>query len=173
MAERRRLPVLQQPKKPAGEDADDETRPPWHWVGFGTVVIFAAWLPLTYIAQVVVARVLAQRFGADLSEDQMTVAVASLDARERFRLMATLALPHSFALGMASFAGGFLVGRFGARTTMREAAWAGAATAFVATALSCRSLGGSWTSAIIVVIAVGFAAWGGRVGTKLKAVKKA
>ena len=160
----------------AAPDDDNavEVRPPWHWVGFGTVAIFAAWLPLAYVAQAVVARVLAQRFGATATAQDIASSLGTMPAGERARLTAILALPNVFALGLAAFGGGYLVGRFGTGTGTREAASAGAMTALVALALS---LGGGATAGgmaavatalVIVVIAVGFAAFGGRVGRRKK-----
>lgn len=179
MAERRRLPVIQSappaPKKTDGDDgppADDltiEVRPPWHWVGFGTVAIFAAWLPLAYVAQAAVARVLANRFGASATAQEIGLALGTMLAGDRARLMAILAVPNVLALGLASFGGGYLIGRFGAGTGIREAASAGAMTALVALVLSFGAGGASGMSAVVtglvtVLISVGFAAWGGKAG---------
>src|SRR4051812_10222875 len=91
VAARRRLPGIQSvPPKAKGDDEnggsppddDDavETRPPWHWVGFGTVAIFAGWLPLAYVAQAVVARVLAQRFGEAASATTIAFSLATMPA---------------------------------------------------------------------------------------------
>ncbi len=181
VTERRRLPVIQSappaPNKGDGdgkgaapEDPANESRPPWHWVGFGTVAIFAAWLPLAYAAQAVVARVLAQRFGAAASAQDIASSLATTPAGERARLMAILALPNVAALGLAAFGGGYLVGRFGTGVGTREAATAGAMTALVALVLALGSgaAGGGMaavvTAFVTVGIAVGFAFWGGRFG---------
>ena len=32
---------------------EDDNRPPWHWVGFGTLLVFGAWLPLAYVASAI------------------------------------------------------------------------------------------------------------------------
>ncbi len=183
MAERRRLPVIQSappapPAPPAsgkGDDPDDENaipaRPPWHWVGFGTVAIFAAWLPLAYVAQAVVARVLAQRFGTSATAADIGMALGTMPAGERARLMAMLAVPNVAALGLSAFAGGYLVGRFGAGTTGREAASAGAMTAVVALVLALGAGTASGVTAlvtalVVVLLCVGSAAWGGKVGAR-------
>lgn len=156
----------------APDDDAIEVRPPWHWVGFGTVAIFAAWLPLAYVAQAVVARVLAQRFGATATAQDIASSLGTMPAGERARLMAILALPNVFALGLAAFGGGYLVGRFGKGTGARESASAGAMTALVALALSlgggaaAGGLAAVATALVTVFIAVGFAAWGGRVGVR-------
>lgn len=164
-------------KKDGGDDdapEDDltiEARPPWHWVGFGTVAIFAAWLPLAYAAQAAVARVLANRFGAAATAQEIGTALGTMPAGERARLMALLAVPNVLALGLASFAGGYLVGRFGSGTGTREAASAGAMTALVALGLSFGAGGAGGMAAVVtsivtVLISVGFAAWGGRTGLR-------
>jgi len=161
--------VLNRPPEPASSpDEGDEPRPPLHWVGFGTVAIFAAWLPLTYVAGAIASRVMEQRFGRDASKEAVTLALAAMDAGERARLMAIVALPGLAALAIAAFGGGFVVGRFGDRTGSREAAMAGAITALVA---SVMAWAGPTPSALVAaavtfVVAVGFAAWGGRTGSK-------
>src|SRR5688500_13599135 len=79
MAERRRLPVLSNARPPAAPaEEDDEARPPWHWVGFGTVAIFGGWLPLAYVAGAVSARVMAARFGTDASKEAIDLALAAM-----------------------------------------------------------------------------------------------
>jgi tRNA-(ms[2]io[6]A)-hydroxylase len=180
VAERRRLPVIQSaPAAPPGPgkdaDAEDDSaipaRPPWHWVGFGTVAIFAAWLPLAYVAQAVVARVLAQRFGASATAADIAMALGTMPAGERARLMAMLALPNAVALGLSAFAGGYLVGRFGAGTTGREPASAGAMTAIVALVLAlgagtASGLAALVTAVVVLLLCVGSAAWGGKVGAR-------
>lgn len=163
----------------AAPDDDNavEVRPPWHWVGFGTVAIFAAWLPLAYAAQAIVARVLAQRFGATATAQDIASSLGTMPAGERARLMAILALPNVFALGLASFFGGYLVGRFGTGTGARESASAGAMTALVALVLSLGGGGAAGgmaavaTALVTVVLAVGFAAWGGRTGVRKRSRK--
>lgn len=170
MAERRRLPVVQPPSSGGDEEAD--ARPPWHWVGFGAVAIFAAWLPLAYVAQALGARVTAARFGS-ATQEEVAAALAAMSEGDRARLTATLALPHVMALAIAAFAGGLLVGRFGAGAGAREAASAGAAVALVAMALSYRAIlqGGALAvgaALVTTAVAVGFAAWGGRVGARRK-----
>jgi tRNA-(ms[2]io[6]A)-hydroxylase len=169
MAERRRLPVISNTPAPApaGEEEGDEARPPWHWVGFGTVAIFAAWLPLAYVAGALSARVMASRFGSDASKDAIDLALATMTAGERARLMATVALPSIVGLALAAFGGGFIVGRFGPGTGVREAAMAGGVVAFLASAMAWSGITSSSlvAAAVTFAVAIGFAAWGGRFGT--------
>jgi hypothetical protein len=165
----RRLPVLNEPapkKEETGGEEPVPERPPWHWVGFGTVTIFAVWLPLAYAAGAVTRSILASRFGADASADQINLATAAMSEGERMRLSAMLALPPVMGLALAAFAGGLLVGRFGSGTGTREAGMAGAVATIVASTLAWRGFSGSalLTTLAIGLIAVGFAVWGGRLG---------
>lgn len=174
MAERRRLPVLQNTPSPASgaaRDDDEPPRPPWHWVGFGTVAIFAAWLPLAYVGGAISAKVMASRFGADASKEAIDLALSSMTPGERARLMATVALPAVVGLALAAFGGGVVVGRFGSGTGAREAAWAGAVAAFIASAMAWSGLTTSslLAAAVTFAVAVGFAAWGGRLGVSRRA----
>lgn len=170
---RRRLPVLSNDPPPAasgggdGSEGDDEARPPWHWAGFGTVAIFAGWLPLAYVAGAVSARVMAARFGADASRDAIDLALSAMSAGERARLMATVALPSVLGLALAAFGGGVVVGRFGSgKQPARVAAVSGAMTALVASAIAWAGFTAATLVAAVVTfgVAVGFAAWGGRFG---------
>ena len=167
MAERRHLPVLSNDPPPAdSKPEDDEARPPWHWVGFGTVAIFAGWLPLAYVAGAVSAKVMANRFGADASKDAIDLALSAMTSGERAQLMATVALPSLLGLALAAFGGGFVVGRFGSATGAREAAMSGGVTAFIASAMAYAGLTAATfiAAAVTFAVAIGFAAWGGRFG---------
>jgi len=166
MASRRRLPVLSNDPPPVPTDGAAEARPPWHWVGFGTVAIFAAWLPLAYVAGALSARAMAAHFGADASKDAIDHALAAMTSLERARLMALVALPNLLGLALAAFGGGFTVGRFGHGTCAREAAMSGAVTALVASAIAWAGITVASVVAAVVTfgVAAGFAAWGGRFG---------
>jgi hypothetical protein len=168
VAEKRRLPVLQPPKQES-EDAG-EPRPPWHWVGFGVVIIFAAWLPLSYVGGAVQRSMLASKFGADASADQIALATAAMTPGERAQLMLTQALPVVLALALAAFAGGVVVGKFGAGAGPKESARSGAITALIAVAISFTGLNVATLVSTIVIflVATGFAWWGGRVGIRKK-----
>lgn len=180
MAERRRLPVLQsppppgEPAEPAGEDDETEARPPWHWIGFGTVATFAGWLPLAYVAQAFARSLVVARFGQAPTREEIERAFATMSAEERFRWTASQTLPHVLAFALAAFGGGYLVGRFGAGTGWRHAAGSGVGAALVALVVSWRVLAeGGWAAFVSIVVplavAVVFAAWGGRVGVRRRA----
>ena len=172
--ERRRLPVLNNNKEeePSSSDEEEEIseRPPWHWVGFGTVAIFAGWLPLAYVAGALSARVMASKFGADASKDAIDLALSTMTQGERARLMATVALPAILGLAIAAFGGGVIIGRFGSGTGAREAAYSGAITAFIASVMAWQGpTSSSFIAAgVTFLVAIGFAAWGGRFGKARK-----
>lgn len=170
MAEKRRLPVLQPPKSES-EDAG-EPRPPWHWVGFGVVIIFAAWLPLSYVGGAVQRSMLSSKFGADASAEQVAIATAAMTPGERAQLMLSQALPVVFALALAAFAGGIVVGKFGAGAGPKESARSGAITALIAVAISFQgfTVASLVSTVVIFVVATGFAWWGGRAGLRKKSV---
>ena len=110
MEPKRRLPVL----KSTGDDDDAPPRPPWQWVGFGTVAILAVWMPLAAAA----------------------VALVGGGAR------AIEAAAHLLALGVAALAGGFVVGRWGAAGIgVRQAALSGLAATFLAAVASWTPFG--------------------------------
>lgn len=140
MDKKRRLPVL---KAQVDED-DAEPRPPWQWVGFGTLGIFVVWVPLAYATGLVSGRI----------EVLAASRVAGLFVA-------------SSGLAVAALAGGFLVGRWGGKDVgVREAALAGFAASLIATGLSLGAPG-AWAGAVVtVVVAVPFAALGGRLGLR-------
>jgi tRNA-(ms[2]io[6]A)-hydroxylase len=172
VAERRRLPVIQPPKETAPED-EGEARPPWHWIGFGTVAIFAAWLVLAYAAGAIVKKAVEPWVGAATTEAEAAARWGALSPEDRARVAAIQWIPHALAFALAAFAGGYLVGRFGKGTSAREAATAGAATAGIALIIAAGGGIGSIGAAVVMVVVVaalgiGFAAWGGRTGARAR-----
>jgi hypothetical protein len=163
VAEKRRLPVINSKASP---DSDgDEPRPPWHWVGFGVVAIFGAWLPLAYLAETAKRRFVTAMVGAVDSPEQAESAIAGLDPRDRSRLMAAaIGLP-AVALALGAFAGGYLVGRWSERAGTREAAIAGALAGVVSGVLALLAGAGPTAFAPLFLAAL-FAALGGRVGSR-------
>lgn len=164
MAERRKLPVLQNNPEPSGSppdsDADSEERPPWHWAGFGVVAIYAGWLPLSYVGGAISKQLI-----EGVTPEQM----ANASDAERFRLTLLISLPTLVALAIAAFGGGFIVGRFGTGPGQRIGAVSGGFAALIAIGLAFKML--TWgvllVSLLVVgVVAIGFAGLGGRVGAK-------
>lgn len=137
-AKKRRLPVVKAP----APDETPEPRPGWQWIGFGVVVIFIAWLPLTIVAQ---------------------KAVDALVARGAGPL--AIVLPHAVALALAATVGGWVIGRFGS-VGWREGALAGAAVGVASVALALASSDGSWALVVVVGLAAAFAALGGALGRR-------
>jgi len=136
---KRRLPVVKAPP-----EQTEEPRPPWQWVGFGALGIFVVWLPLAWLATVLVTR------------------LGGLEDAPVER-----ALFFAGSLALASLAGGYLVGRWGTQGVgLREAALAGLAAAIIATALAWGAVGFSVGALVTVVVAVPPAALGGRLGMR-------
>jgi tRNA-(ms[2]io[6]A)-hydroxylase len=145
VATKRRLPVLKEPSA----DGDDEAtaRPPWQWIGFGTLAIFVVWVPLAFMAAWVASR---------------------LDASGGSPVGAAVVLAAGLAL--AASAGGFLVGRWGAAGVgVREAALAGLAAALIASALAFGAPGALSGGLAAIAVAVPFAALGGKLGLRRRA----
>jgi len=115
----RRLPVIQEP---AGEDAEAAARPAWHWVLIGSGLLVTIWTPFVLLALAVARKISATGPGA----------AASLAAG-------------TFAL--ASFTAGHLVARFGPRTRVWHAVFAGLAAAAEIWLLAL--LGGAFPSALL------------------------
>jgi hypothetical protein len=137
---KRKLPVLKSGlnSTPA---AEEQARPPWQWVGFGTVMIFTAWLPLAYLGAAIVAR----------------TGEGSLVGP----LLAML-LP----LVVAAAGGGFLIGRFGKPAGVREAFLSGLVTGLVGVGLTALSGPFSPLLLVVVVVSTGCAGAGGALGVR-------
>lgn len=167
MAEKRRLPVLKDSGTGASE-ANEPPRPPWHWVGFGAVLVFAAWLPLAWFAEALKRRIVATMLGPVESPASVQAAMDQLapGARVVFTL-ATMGLP-ALAMIVGAAAGGWVVGRHGETTTAREAGLAGVLSGLLACVLA-------WTTAgfhpvlVIIVVLLGPSAWlGGKRGVRAR-----
>ena len=146
---KRRLPVLNSPSAEAEETA---SRRPWQWVGFGTLAIFTAWIPLAALAGVA-----ASRLAPPEGQASAVAAVAIVGG-------------YAAALALGAGLGGFLVGRWGsAAVGTREAALSGLGAAAVATGISWVSFGPSSGSLVIAALAAPAAALGGRIGARARA----
>lgn len=168
------------PEKTGGDDGkgtgdDDEVseRPPWQWVGFGTIATFALWLPLVYAAEAFRHQLFVSKFGANAAREDIELAFATMSGMERFRWTAMETAPHVLAFGVSAYAGGFLVGRWGTGTGPKEAALSGVVTALIADVVAWRVVaeggwGGFLSMLVPLVLAVLFAWLGGRQGAKKK-----
>lgn len=160
---KKRLPVL---KNTPEEEQGEAPRPPWHWVGFGTVVIFGALLPLVVVAQKVQAKLLADRFGSVDSPEQAQIIVQSLSRGEYMRYVASAMGPSLVAVALAGMAGGYVVGRWGGDNAgIREAAIAGVTSTLVITALSWGRVPLAGVL-IVLLLLVAMAALGAKVGLR-------
>ncbi len=167
MAEKRRLPVLNT-KPPAGGGDDEPPRPPWHWVGFGIVLVFAAWLPLAWLAELVKSKVLVGFLGRVQNPAETEAAMRQLGTSGRLAVVvATLGLP-ALAMALGAAAAGFVVGKFGPQTTARDAGLAGVGSALLVSILVWITAGFS-LAPLAAVPLLGGAAWvGGRQGARAK-----
>jgi hypothetical protein len=158
VADRKRLPVL---KNTPEEEQGEEPRPPWHWVGFGTTAIMAAWVPLTYVGTALAQRWIRLRLPIGSQEADVAQALAALPPGDRATFVAVqIGLP---ALGMTIGAvfGGYVVGRWGGDSaTSREAAIAGFAAALIAAVLTFAGGGFAWPVLVFVALSTA-AAWAG------------
>jgi len=152
-----------------GGGADEEQdRPPWHWSVIGAAAIFLAWLPLTMLASYATAGLVA-RAGADV--DPSAAAGADVPAHVPILI---IAMP-TLAFGIASFAGGFMVGRYGGKAGRKEATVAGFIAAAVAWALAAsQPVAGpgpgalAWVIILVTIagLGAGVAYAGGRFGLR-------
>lgn len=110
-APKRRLPML---GKVEVAHESDEDRPPWHWSAIGAVGVFLAWLPMAYIVNGPLGGLFSGGMVAKVAAVALNIA--------------------AFVIG--SFAGGYLVGRFGGRAGVKEATVAGVAASALAWALA-------------------------------------
>jgi hypothetical protein len=146
---KRRLPVL---NSPSGEP-DEAERRPWQWVGFGSLAIFTAWVPLAALASVAAGRL------HPSGDDRAPVAA----------VLIVLGL-YGAALALGAALGGFLVGRWGtAGIGVREAALAGLGAAAVAGVVTWVTAGPSAGALLVAALAAPTAALGGWLGRRARA----
>src|SRR5258705_227693 len=113
----RRLKVLQ-------DAPPDEDRPAWHWAVIGVVFILSIWAPLAMLSSWVARRV-SHLIVGDLPPDELSLRLADASASARFWLWFVLTVGPVLAYGLACWASGAMVGRFGGKAGPREAAVAG------------------------------------------------
>lgn len=129
-----------------GDDAGGaEGRGPWSWVLLGAMAIFVVLVPLAMVTMAVLRRVAPQ-------DDAVAIG--------------PLVVASVFAVGIASFAGGWLVGRFGPRMTARFGAAAGALAGVVLWALSK-----TWIGVVVLAVTTPLAALGAHLGRRQRAPK--
>lgn len=138
------LPVVSSGDRPRRAIDDVElgegtaTRSGASWVVLGALSTFAILVPLAMVA-VAIAR------GADTI---VPLAVLSITA-----------------FVVASFAGGFVIGRFGPGTGPREGAWSGALAGIVMALLAARGLGrAAWIAFVVLLVTIPASAFGAARG---------
>lgn len=168
---KRHLPVLNAPKPapkaaPSADDDDAaEVRPGWHWVGFGVVAVFGAWLPLAYVSQWFVSGLLQRRMGRAATQEEVATWIAGLSQAARTEVILSTLVPHAVALTLASFAGGYIVGRYAPpHLGVRGGASAGLGAGLVAVVLSVAASGFSAALLVVLLLTTLFAAGGARFG---------
>lgn len=146
---KRRLPVI----RDAASAPDDVPRPD-AWVGFGIALLFGAWLPLAYLGELVRRWILGRVIGGALSGDpaDFRAAWAALSDGARFGVGAVTFLLHACPLAAASFAAGYVVGRWGKPAGRREAVLAAAGAVALVTLLA------AWGTAEWTLVAAGLGA---------------
>lgn len=166
---KRRLPVLK------SEDDEGEPRPPWQWSVAGGIATLLAFVPLS-MGGAALARHLYERHVPGSRPEEIQAAVESMTAKERMLLGALVVLGPIVALGLSSFAGGLLVGRFGGGAGKREAAVSGLLAAALCSAFTsgeslARPEGAllwAFTSAVLLACAGIFGFLGGALGVRLR-----
>lgn len=161
--ERRHLPLAPEPRATGDGGEPPAPRPAWHWVAFGAVIVFAAWLPLALVAEKVAEALASRALGGAVTQQEVAAQVVALHGGARARLLVALVLPHAIALASAAFGGGWVIGRYGDAGPL-EAALAGTVVGVLSVLLACTSAGGSWALAVVVILAAAFAALGGAAG---------
>ncbi|HYQ15014.1 MAG TPA: hypothetical protein VEQ58_04640 [Polyangiaceae bacterium] len=122
----RRLPVIQEP---TGDDAVAASRPSWQWVLIGSGLLVTIWTPSVGVTLAVARKIAASRAGGPPLGPGIAAALVAL----------------TFAL--SAVASGYLVARFGQRTAIRHAVFAGLVASGEIWLLAL--LGGAFTSVLV------------------------
>ncbi len=163
MAEKKRLPVLQ---PEVNDEDDDRERPLWQWAALGVALTFTLWVPLAATAQAISNRLVASTLGDFASTVEMNQAIVRLSTETSRRLSIQFFLLHAVALGVSSFVGGFIVGKYGGKGGPRAAIGCGLLVAAFAVALATATGSIRWTSALVVLLSAPLSFFGGRVGAR-------
>lgn len=162
---RRHLPVLPsapQPAPAAAPEGAPEEPPPWHWIPLGTVVSVVAFALLAQGAAALSSRLLARVYPPHATPAEMAAIRAADPAAARTELLAG-AVPMAALLASVAL-GGYVVGRYGARTNARHGTLSGACTAVLFWAVTGRL----WAMLAMVPLAMvaGWAAARGGVAVR-------
>jgi hypothetical protein len=154
---KRRLPLVGTGGA-TGASADDDDAAPrsvWQWVGFGAALLLTAWLPLAALVGALAAKLASGSQADPAGALRAGVAIVGL---------------HVVALALASFGGGFVVGRWGGSGVgVRTAALAGLSAGLAAVAVASVTMGFSPWSFFILAVSLPGSAAGGWRGVRARA----
>lgn len=153
---KRRLPIIQNTAPPEEDEA--EPRPPWHWSGIGVVITFLLWLPIA-----------GGLTGLTRWIFQSDVIPAVNEIRTTVLLIVVL---NFLGFCIATFLGGFFIGKFGGEAGPKEGAVSGFVTAAVAVALATGasktlSIPDIGIAILLLILVGGTGALSGRFGAKV------
>jgi hypothetical protein len=125
MADKRRLPVIQEARRRLSE-ASTDAPPPWHWVPLGALVSIAVgavlarcvWRPLQQ-------RLVTELYQGAATREQVLRVDARLSDAARTAVLLKVALAGAVVALLSVAIGGFIVGRFGRGTNRRHGTLAG------------------------------------------------
>lgn len=161
MAPIRRLPVLQNATAEGEED-----RPAWHWVLIGILFIFSIWVPLAMVANWISGRILHRTFG-EMPPAEIANHLATAPQSTQLAVWLSVTAGPALSFAASCWSAGALVGRFGAKAGVRQAAMAGALSAAIGALLSwglTSRLSSVAGLALLLPLGTGAAWLGGRFG---------
>jgi hypothetical protein len=161
---KKRLPVLANTPE---DEQGEAPRPPWQWAGFGVAATFGACVPFQYLAEALTQRIMHAWVGDPDSAAATAEALGALSTGDRAKVWLAVVGIRALPLLVASLFGGYVVGRWGGDNAgVREAAISGVAVTIIVSVLAFAvvGLGAWWTPALILLLTVPSAAWGGKVG---------
>jgi flagellar biosynthesis protein FliQ len=173
VAEKRRLPVLQNAPTPSPSEggADGDTQPAWHWVPIGALVTIAVGVVLAKSFYVpYVQRQIERVYGAVRTPEEYARVNEHLATSVRDALQLRLMLAALPVAIVAMFVGGFVVGRFGAKTNARHGTLSGIASMVLLVLFAGRSVNASGAIAYALLVPIGaLVSWfGARIGLWLR-----
>jgi hypothetical protein len=176
VAEKRRLPVLQNAPTPPGSEGGDDSgdggeQPPWHWVPIGALVTIVVGVVLAKSFYVpYVQRQIERVYGVVRTPEEYARVNEHLSTSVRDALQLRLMLAALPVAVVAMFVGGFVVGRFGAKTNARHGTLAGIASTVLLVVFAGRTVNASGAIAYALLVPIGaLVSWfGARVGVWLR-----
>ncbi len=174
MTEKRRLPIVQNnapPTPPATESEGASEQPPWHWVPIGALVTIVVGVVLAKSFYVpYVQRQVERVYGAVHTPEEYARVNERLATSVRDALQLRLMLAALPVALVSIFVGGFVVGRFGAKTNARHGTLAGLCATVLLVLFAGKSVtaAGALAYALLVPIGAAVSFLGARVGVWLR-----